>query len=197
LRSTLAFNEPFSSKEHPMHRISLPSLALAAIVSFSVANPALARIDGDLLVKPSSLTVKESIDALAKAVEAAGAKVVARVDHAAGAKATGAEMKPAEVLIFGNPKLGTPLMQANPRAGLDLPMKVLAYEDAKGKVWIVTTRAAALKSRYAIKGRDDVITAMTGALDKLTGAAAGSPAGYQGVTLQIPSEPAAKAPAKK
>jgi uncharacterized protein (DUF302 family) len=167
--------------------------SLAAALSFAIVMPAQARIDGDLLVKPSTRGVKESIDALAAAVEAAGAKVVARVDHAAGAKAAGAEMKPSEVLIFGNPKLGTPLIQANPRAGLDLPMKVLAYEDAKGKVWIITTRAAALRSRYGIKGKDDVITAMTGALDKLTSAAAGAAATAPGVTINIP----AKVPAKK
>lgn len=159
-----------------MPNLRLTALAAAAALCAAPIASASARTDGDLLVKPSTRSVKESIDALATAVEAAGAKVVARVDHAAGAKAIGAEMKPAEVLMFGNPKLGTPLMQANPRAGLDLPMKVLAYEDAKGKVWIVTTRAAALKSRYGIKGKDDVITAMTGALDKLTGAAAGAPA---------------------
>ena len=174
-----------------MSRATMTSTAIAVVVSISSASPALARIDGDLLVKPSTRSVKDSIDALAAAVEAAGAKVVARVDHAAGAKAVGAEMKPAEVLIFGNPKLGTPLMQANPRAGLDLPLKVLAYEDAKGKVWIVTTRAAALRSRYGIKGKDEVITAMTGALDKLTGAAAGAamtPAPMPAITPTAPAK---------
>ena len=181
-------------------RNTLPSkLVLFSALSLSAAMPAHARIDGDLLVKPSTRGVKESIDALAAAVEAAGAKVVARVDHAAGAKAVGADMKPAEVLIFGNPKLGTPLLQANPRAGLDLPMKVLAYEDAKGKVWIVTTRAAALRSRYGIKGKDEVITAMTGALDKLTGAAAGAPMAAAPSTAAKPAAavPATAAPAKK
>ena len=179
-----------------MHHPLLSSLAAAA-VSFSLAVPAQARVDGDLLVKPSTRSVKESIDALAAAVEAAGAKVVARVDHAAGAKVAGAEMKPSEVLIFGNPKLGTPLMQANPRAGLDLPMKVLAYEDAKGKVWIVTTRATALRSRYGIKGKDDVITAMTGALDKLTGAAAGAPMAVAPASTPAAPAPAGTMPAKK
>ena len=155
-----------------MFRAPLLALALSAAAAVSAsAKPA-----SDLLVKSSTRSVKDSIEVLAQAVEAAGAKVIARVDHAAGAKVVGAEMKPSEVLIFGNPKLGTPLMLANPRAGLDLPMKVLAYEDAAGKVWLVTTRPATLKARYNIKGRDDVIAAMTTALDKLTGAAAGTPA---------------------
>jgi uncharacterized protein (DUF302 family) len=159
-----------------MSRVLLSTIGLSTALLVGGTLVASARPVDEVLVKPSTRGVKESIDALAQAVEAAGAKVVARVDHAAGAKATGAEMKPMEVLIFGNPKLGTPLIQANPRAGLDLPMKVLAYEDAAGKVWIVTTRPSALKTRYGIKGRDEVITAMSGALDKLTGAAAGVPA---------------------
>jgi len=166
---------------------SLLAPAVACICSITLAGPAAARSKGELIVKPSNRSVKETIDALAQAVEAAGAKVVGRVDHAAGAKAVGIDMKPAEVLMFGNPKLGTPLMQAAPRVGLDLPMKVLAYEDAKGKVWIVTTDAQALKRRFGIKGKDEVVAAMAGALEKLTGAAAGS--------ASTPAAPAA--PAKK
>ena len=169
----------------------LPAMCLSVVVLASAATPAPARPVGELIVKASTRSVKESIDALVQAVEAAGAKVVARVDHAAGAKAVGSEMRPSEVLIFGNPKLGTPLMTANPRAGLDLPMKVLAYEDQAGKVWIVTTRPSALKARYGIKGRDDVFTAMGAALDKLTGAAVGAP------TPLAATAPATPAPARK
>lgn len=178
-----------------MPRLPLPSLCLSLALVGAAPIAASARPVGDLVVKASTRSVKETIDALVQAVEAAGAKVVARVDHAAGAKAAGAEMKPSEVLIFGNPKLGTPLMQANPRAGLDLPMKVLAYEDAAGKVWIVTTRAAALKTRYGIKGKDDVITAMNGALEKLTGAAAGVAAPAPAAAKA--AVPAPAAPGKK
>ena len=156
--------------------LSLSLAALVGVVMVADVGSVATRPDSDVMVKASNRSVKETIDALAQAVEAAGAKVVARVDHAAGAKAVGSELKPAEVLIFGNPKLGTPLMLANPRAGLDLPMKVLAYEDQKGKVWIVTTRPAALKARYGISGRDEVLTAMGAALEKLTGVAAGTPA---------------------
>jgi uncharacterized protein (DUF302 family) len=178
-----------------MSRFPTLSICLSVVLIALAPMTASARPVSDVVIKPSTRSVKETIDALAQAVEAAGAKVVARVDHAAGAKAVGADMKPAEVLIFGNPKLGTPLIQANPRAGLDLPMKVLAYEDASGKVWIVTTRPSALKARYGIKGRDDVITAMSGALDKLTGAAAGAVA--PAATPVAPAAPANSAPSKK
>ena len=167
----------------------LSSMCLTAALLLGGTHVASARPVSEVLVKQSTRGVKESIDALVQAVEAAGAKVVARVDHAAGAKAVGTDMRPSEVLIFGNPKLGTPLIQANPRTGLDLPMRVLVYEDAAGKVWIVTTRPTTLKARYGIKGRDEVFAAMSGALDKLTGTAAG--------TTVAPAIAPPAAPAKK
>jgi uncharacterized protein (DUF302 family) len=82
-------------------------------------------------------------------------------------------LRPTEVIIFGNPKLGTPLMQSDQRAGLDLPMKVLAWQDASGKVFIGYAGPAALKARYQLDGQDTVLAAMTQALDGLTTAAAG------------------------
>jgi uncharacterized protein (DUF302 family) len=126
-----------------------------------------------LIVKESRLGVKETADALAAALEAKGVKVVARIDHAAGAKAVGMELRPTEVIIFGNPKLGAPLMQADQRAGLDLPMKALVWQDADGKVFIGYADPATLKDRYRIEGRDDVLKAMARALDAFSASAAG------------------------
>jgi uncharacterized protein (DUF302 family) len=80
--------------------------------------------------------VKEAIDPLEAALRAKGVTVFARVDHAAGAASVEMQLRPTEVLIFGNPKAGTPLMQANQTIGLDLPLKILAWEDAEGKVWL-------------------------------------------------------------
>jgi uncharacterized protein (DUF302 family) len=80
----------------------------------------------------------------------------------------GMSLKPAEVLIFGNPKLGTPLMQSNVRVGLDLPLKVLAWEDDKGQVWVGYTQPDALAARYDIKDQGEVVKKITGALDGLT-----------------------------
>jgi uncharacterized protein (DUF302 family) len=71
-------------------------------------------------------------------------------------------------LIFGNPKLGTPLMQSNVRVGLDLPLKVLAWEDDKGQVWVGYTKPDALAARYDINDQDEVVKKITGALDGLT-----------------------------
>jgi uncharacterized protein (DUF302 family) len=125
----------------------------------------------ELAAKPSKYSVKETLDRLTAALKDKGITPAARIDHAAGAKAAGLELRPTEVLLFGNPKLGTPLMQANRHIAIDLPMRVLAWEDDAGKVWIAYTRPETLKARYRIDGRDDTWKAMAGALEAFTGAA--------------------------
>lgn len=132
-----------------------------------------ARAADALVVQESKFSVAETLDRLAKTLGERGIKVVARVDHAAGAKAAGLSLPPTELLIFGDPKLGTPLMQANPMIGADLPMKVLAWQDGAGKVHVGYTAPAALKARYGVTGKDAVFEAMTKALAGLTKGAAG------------------------
>ena len=90
----------------------------------------------DIVKVKANGDVASTMDALEAAVKGAGARVFARIDHAGGAEKAGLELAPSQVLIFGNPKLGTPAMQADPLAGLFLPMKVLVYEDADGQVWV-------------------------------------------------------------
>ena len=111
--------------------------ALFLLLGLILAAPALSvtanAADGELVIRESKYSVKETIDRLAKELASKGVKVAARIDHSAGAKSVGMELKPAEVLVFGNPKLGTPLMQTAPMIGLDLPMKMLAWQDANGK----------------------------------------------------------------
>ena len=133
----------------------------------SLAQSALTRLE-------SKFPVKETADRLAKALEEKGIKVAARVDHAAGAKAAGLAMPPAEVVMFGNPKLGTPLMLANPEIGIDLPMKALVWQDKAGKVWLGYTAPDALKSRYGVAGNDEVFKTMAGALSAFAKAATGA-----------------------
>jgi uncharacterized protein (DUF302 family) len=127
-----------------------------------------------LVVMDSTRSVKETIDALAAALEQKGIKVIARVDHAAGAKAAGLELPPSELIMFGNPKLGTPLIQANPQIGIDLPMKVLAWQGADGKVKVGYTAPSALASRHGVSGKDELLQTMAKALEGLTSAAAGA-----------------------
>lgn len=134
----------------------------------STAMPALA----DLISVPSNKSVAQSLDALQAAVENAGAKVFARVDHAGGAQKVGAELADAELLIFGNPKIGTPAMQADIKAGLYLPLKVLAYEDADGTVYLTYEDPAKMFAGLDIAEDAPFVATMRGALAKLTAAAA-------------------------
>jgi uncharacterized protein (DUF302 family) len=89
-----------------------------------------------LTLMVSSFGPKESMDRLETEVRAKGMTVFARIDHAAGAAEVGLPLRPTELLIFGNAKAGTPLMQANQAVGIDLPLKALVFEDAAGKVWL-------------------------------------------------------------
>ena len=126
-----------------------------------------------LVTIESKFSVKETLDRLTAALDQRCIKSVVRVDHAAGAKAVGMELPPTEVLMFGNPKLGTPLMQSNPKIGVDLPMKMLAWQDKTGKVWLGYAAPDALKARYGINDRDEAFKAMTAALQALAKAASG------------------------
>ena len=89
-----------------------------------------------LITMASSFSAKETMDRLEAEVKAKGLTVFARIDHAAGAIEAGLPLRPTAVLIFGNAKGGTPLMQANQAIGIDLPLKALVFEDAAGKVWL-------------------------------------------------------------
>lgn len=155
-----------------MLRYHFAALIAAVVLVAPLTTPAMAM--SDLVVRESKLGVKESIDALAKAVEAKGIKVIARIDHAAGAKAAGMELRPTEVILFGNPKLGTPMIQANPEIAIDLPMKALAWQAADGKVYVGYTAPEKLKARYSIKDRDEAFKAMAAALLDFAEAASGA-----------------------
>ncbi len=122
----------------------------------------------DLVVKTSSHSVSVTLDKIAAALEKNGITIFARVDHAAGAKKAGMTLAPTELLIFGNPKLGTPLMQSNRTIGIDLPVKVLAWQEDDGTVKVAYTAPAALAKRHHIESQEKVIALMTKALDALT-----------------------------
>ena len=121
------------------------------------------------IAKPSPHAPKDSLDRLEKILEAKGITVFARIDHAAGAAKVGETLPETEVLIFGNPKMGTPLMQATPSMAIDLPLKVLAWRDDKGS-WIAYNEPKWMAKRHGNEV-EKVITTMTGVLDTLTNAA--------------------------
>ncbi len=123
-----------------------------------------------LITLPSTHGAKETMDRLAAEVKAKGLTVFARIDHAAGAKEAGMALRPTELLIFGNAKGGTPLMQANQTSGIDLPLKALVWEDAAGKVWLSYNDPSWLVQRhgesYAVAKVTDQLAAALAALAK-------------------------------
>ena len=103
----------------------------------------------------SRYDVKKTIDMLEAALHAKGVTIFARIDQQAEAEKAGLSMNPMELLIFGNPEAGTPLMVANPLSGIELPLKVLAWQDDEGKVWLSYNDFAYLQQRFSLP--DDLI----------------------------------------
>jgi uncharacterized protein (DUF302 family) len=97
---------------------------------------------------PSRHSVDETVDKLKTILKSKGVTLFALVDHSGEAEKVGLKMPPTKLLIFGNPKGGTPLMLAAPSAALDLPLKILIAEDSDGKVWISYNSAKYLKERH-------------------------------------------------
>ncbi len=126
------------------------------------------------MIKPSPLSVTETIDALEAAVTGAGATVFARVDHAKGAENVGKSIPDAQLLIFGNPALGTLAMEADLRAGLVLPIRVLAYQDADGNTQLTWSSADELFAGLDIPADAEVRNMVNGAISKLTDVAVGA-----------------------
>jgi uncharacterized protein (DUF302 family) len=127
--------------------------------------------DNGLATVKSAHGVKDTIDRLAAHVIAKGMKVFARIDHAQGAIEAGLALRPTELLIFGNAKGGTPLMQSRQTIGIDLPLKALAFEDADGTVWLCYNDPAWIAARQGVAG-DEVTKAMAAGLAAATGHAA-------------------------
>jgi uncharacterized protein (DUF302 family) len=130
-----------------------------------------ARAETGLVNVASAFNVAETADRFAAAAEKAGLKIFARIDHAAGAAKVGQELRPTQLIIFGSPKVGTALMTSDQRVGIDLPLKVLAWQDAEGKVWLSYNSPDFLFGRFTIEDRAPVKQKVTGALKKLTKAA--------------------------
>ena len=121
-----------------------------------------------LIIKTSDFDVIKTLDRLGIALERAGITIFARIDHAKGAKKVGMELPPTALIIFGTPKIGTPLMTSNRMVGLDLPLKALAWQAEDGSVKLGYTDPAWLAKRYGITDRDKVFKKMAGALGKFT-----------------------------
>jgi uncharacterized protein (DUF302 family) len=124
-----------------------------------------------LIRTPSAFDVAQTLDRLEAEVRARGLTVFARIDHAKGAREAGLVLRPTALLIFGNAKGGTPLMQAHQESGIDLPLKVLVYQDADGRSWLAYTDMHWLAQRHGIAQLPN-IAALSAVLDAVTAKAA-------------------------
>jgi uncharacterized protein (DUF302 family) len=123
----------------------------------------------------SSYGPKDTMNRLDAEVKARGMTVFARIDHAAGAAAAGLSLRPTELLIFGNAKAGTPLMEAAQSIGIDLPLKALVWQDASGLTWLAYNDPAWLARRHGLADETEtVMGAMSGALHAIAQAATSS-----------------------
>ncbi len=130
---------------------------------------------GDGLVRlQSKNSVTGTAQNLEKVLQAKGLHIFARIDHQKGAVSVGKKLRPTEIFIFGNPKAGTPLMQCRQTIAIDLPQKMLIYEDEQGKTWIVYNDPAYLASRHGLGDCGaKVIQKISGILSAVSSAAAG------------------------
>jgi uncharacterized protein (DUF302 family) len=119
------------------------------------------------IAKASPLEANATLNNLKAAVESMGFTIVAHIDHSAAAARNDLDLAPTHVLIFGNPKVGTLLMQEDPRVGLDLPLKVVVWE-TEGKTFIGYRDPAHLLTDYKIENQRAIIEKMQGALQKIT-----------------------------
>ena len=130
-------------------------------------------IPDSMIVKLSANNVTQTMDRLEKILKSKGVTVFLRLDHAKGAKKVGKNLRPTQVLMFGNPKLGTPLMMSNQTMGIDLPLKAVAWEDASGKVWLGYNKPSYLSERHQVNDKAPVIAKMTNVLNKFSNYAVG------------------------
>ncbi len=126
--------------------------------------------DGLISVK-SAHDVKTTADRLENVLKAKGMTVFARIDHALGAVRVGKSLAPTELVIFGNPKIGTPLMQCSRTVAIDLPQKALIWKDGKGVVWLTYNDPVYLMKRHGLQDCKKIISKVSGALKNFAKAA--------------------------
>lgn len=119
----------------------------------------------------SNHDVSSTATRLIKVLKAKGMTLFTRIDHAAGAQSVGQSLRPTEVIVFGNPKVGTLLMQCSQSVAIDLPQKALIWEDKAGQVWLSYNNPQYLAQRHRIEGCDPVVTKIEQALSNFAQAA--------------------------
>ena len=125
--------------------------------------------DNGIVNKPSNHPVDETVERVKNILQAKGITLFAMVDHSGEAEKVGMKMPPTKLLIFGNPKGGTPLMLAAPSTAIDLPLKILIWEDGQGKVWLSYNSPEYLQKRHGFPEDLEKNIAVAGALAEKAG----------------------------
>jgi uncharacterized protein (DUF302 family) len=128
-------------------------------------------LHAEMIRKESNLTFTDTVGRLEAVIKDRGLTQFAKIDHAAGAKQVGQELRPTTLIIFGSPAVGTPLIQAQQTMGLSLPLKALVWQDAAGKVWIGYDAPADMAKTHAVAADHPVIQKITGAMSAISDAA--------------------------
>jgi uncharacterized protein (DUF302 family) len=150
-------------------------IVFALIAAISLWGVQAMAADGLTTIK-SNYGPKETMDRLEAAVKAKDLTVFARIDHAAGAAKVGLSLRPTELLIFGNAKGGTPLMQIDQTVGIDLPLKAIVWQDASGDTWLSYNDPSWIAKRHGLGHEADAtINAMSAALNAFARTATTSP----------------------
>ena len=127
--------------------------------------------DNGIISVKSSHEVKATADRLENTLKQKGMTVFVRINHAEGAQKVGKKLRPTELVVFGNPKVGTPLMQCSQSTAIDLPQKALIWQDDQGQVWLSYNDPNYLVERHGITGCDEVIKKIEKALSNFAKAA--------------------------
>jgi uncharacterized protein (DUF302 family) len=122
---------------------------------------------------PSSFGPKETMDRLEAEIMAKGMTVFVRIDHAAGAAEVGLTLRPTELVIFGNARGGTPLMQSAQTIGIDLPLKALVWQEAGGKTWLSYNEPSWIAQRHSVANAEQVVSNLGAVLGAIVGTASG------------------------
>ena len=149
------------------HKTTLTIATLFILLNL-IGNTANAtNVNGIIKIK-STHSVAETINKLEAVLTKKGMTIFKRVNHTAGAEKAGLQLRPTELLIFGNPKVGTPLMLCSQTAALDLPQKALAYEDKNGQVWLAYNDPVYMAKKHNTKDCDAAVQKVTNALAKFS-----------------------------
>jgi uncharacterized protein (DUF302 family) len=130
------------------------------------------RADADLVIVPSAHSARQTVDRLKSLLNQKNIQVFADIDHAAAAQKVGLCLRPTRLLIFGNPQAGTPLMESQQTIGLDLPLRVLVWEDQAGKIWLTYHRLEFLAERHHVVDGDEAVKGLAAGLAAIVHAAA-------------------------